>query len=261
MKYKINFSPTGLGDRIKYSIKSIPYLINKDKNLKIYAYWKKNRQCHAEFEDLFENVYNIKFIKTPFSKQEISDNIKEISEKLSLGSQRLHHHKFPNENAQKVLKLKREIQSEVLDLQKKYSVNKSVIGIHLRVPENFDFKNPKETLNKFPQYANGRACSLMSNLKKIKESKILKKYKVLLFSDNQELIDRMLVEYDNFFTIPECTEIPVDLNLGIGCVIRNKDSVVSAIKSAALLSLCDYNDTVKLALTSNFSKIPMWIKI
>ena len=56
---------------------------------------------------------------------------------------------FPNENAQKVLQIKDEILNEILSLQKKYQIDKSVIGIHLGFL-NFDFKNPEKYWIKIP---------------------------------------------------------------------------------------------------------------
>ncbi len=138
----------------------------------------------------------------------------------------------------------------------------TTIGIHLRVPENFDFKNPKKTFNEHPRYANGRAGDLMDNLDLIEKNyNFLKNKRVLLFSDSKELIEEMLLKYDNFLTIDEFEELPVDKKIGLSQVYRSKKSVIAALKAAALLSLCNYQNKIRLKLKSNFSKIPMWIKI
>ena len=269
MKYLVNFFATGLGDRLRYPIKRIPYLKSHFNKLDIYAHWPENNQCEASFLDLFENVYNIKFVEKSVSKKEISEHREKLMDALPKDSEfktwmttGTQWGKVADSNAQKVLKIKKEISDEILNLQKKYQIDKSIIGIHLRVPENFDFKNPEKTLNKSPNYANGRAQELMWNLDHIEKNyDFLKNKRVLLFSDSKELIKEMLLRYDNFLTIDEFEELPIDRKCGIGQVHRSKKSVVAALKVAGLLSLCDYQNKIKLKLTSNFSKIPMWIKI
>ena len=262
MKLLINFRPCGLGDRLKYFIKKIPYLKSKFKQLDIYADWKINNQCMASFEDLFKNVYNINFVDKPFSEEDLLKNEEEICSKLNIKPIDLTHKAFPKENAHKVLQIKDEILNEILSLQKKYQIDKSVIGIHLRLPENFDFKNPEKTLDKDPSYANWKAKHLMDNLGVLEKNyDFLKNKRVLLFSDGKELIEEMLLKYDNFFTIDEFEELPIDRKIGPCEVHRSKESVIAGLKAAGLLSLCNYQDKIKLKLTSNFSQIPMWINL
>tara|TARA_B100002019_G_C21274251_1_gene604288 strand:+ start:4351 stop:5145 length:795 start_codon:yes stop_codon:yes gene_type:complete len=262
MKLLINFLPTGLGDRLQYNIKKIPYLKSKFKQLDIYASWKINNQCLANFEDLFKNVYNINFVDELFSEEDLLKNEEEICSKLNIKPIDLTHKALPKENTHKVLQIKDEILNEILSLQKKYQIDKSVIGIHLRVPENFDFKNPEKILDKDPSYANWKAKHLMDNLSVLEKNyDFLKNKRVLVFSDSKELIEEMLLKYDNFFTIDECEKLPIDNKKGISHVRRSKESVIAGLKAAGLLSLCNYNNKIKLRLTSNFSKIPTWIKI
>ena len=118
MKLLINFRPCGLGDRLKYFIKKIPYLKLKFKQLDIYANWKINNQCGASFEDLFKNVYNINFVDEPFSEEDLLKNEEEICSKLNIKPINLTHKAFPEENAHKVLQIKDEILNEILSLKK-----------------------------------------------------------------------------------------------------------------------------------------------
>ena len=86
---------------------------------------------------------------TSFSEEDLLKNEEEICSKLNIKPIDLTHKALPKENTHKVLQIKDEILNEILSLQK-YQIDKSVIGIHLRVPENFDFKNPEKYWIKIP---------------------------------------------------------------------------------------------------------------
>jgi hypothetical protein len=249
-----NFRADGLGMRIR-AIDTIAHL-RETLDIQTHAYWGVNDQCPLHFLDMFENVYDIKF------NEKKIDPMPEGG--LSFESGRTILREFVNqENLKKAgsgnllsknyfkksLTPVPEIKKIALSLIDKYKITKDVIGIHLRVPEGFDYKKEPSSENRD---LNNRGKLTIKSLNIIENSKLLKDYRVLFASDSKKLTYEMISKYSNFFHIEE--EIYPDHSRFPP--VRGGDSLEMALAIAFALSSTNYRDKIRLPSTSAYSQLP-----
>jgi len=212
----------------------------KKAGIQTKAYWKLNNECSVHFLDLFKNVCEIDFQ---------DEQIKDIN---NSDLPRPPHHRHRVKLLKDILVPSEEVKDMIFSLKKKYDINKDIIGIHLRCTEGFDW------INKTGLEKQGRNKALIENLELIKSNKdLIRDKKVLLVTDNKDLTDFLLSENENFFTIKEKI---YPNHEGSRKFSRSAESIKMALVIAYLLSMTNYQDTLRLSLKSYFSRLPLWLQ-
>lgn len=245
-----NFRQDGLASRL-FSCGHLSKLINADYEL--HLHWPVSPHCQAHFLSLFKPHRNTVWYSKRLDES-LNGNNKPHPRHASYTGQKLAIKNFLHPST--------DVSKKIRFIKKKYKINKEVIGLHVRMPENYNWDHACDDLknNKFTgsNLLGGRAKSCYENILKI-ENEIPKflNQRILIASDSIEILNYFSCKYDNVFYIEE--DILPEHSKALS-VNRSTESVCWALAMAYILSLTTYNDKIRLNHSkSTYSRLPVWL--